>query len=298
MRHDAAHSLRRPVGLGTIAAIIVGIAFVVAGVVKLADGPAWPKQAADMGIPGPGPASCRTSRWRSVSRSPCSWRSRGPQSPPRAPARLHRRHRCPSPRRLQAALRLLRVTLDAPARRVPCRPQHRPPGPRDHGCRWGVIAGPDRSRRAILPPASTRSSPPDLRGAFVPHGGLLCACTFVQRANGSGTDRGEFGYEPNGQTIGGPRVTAVDAPSAFFAPAPVGLTFAGVTGAPAAGAVNMVGPPPTRCWARVHPSVGVRWRPVRETAERAPDSPSGGSRRAALKAGVGVCGVSSPGPAR
>ena len=37
--------------VGTVAAIAVGLAFVAAGVFKLADGPGWPKQAADMGVP-------------------------------------------------------------------------------------------------------------------------------------------------------------------------------------------------------------------------------------------------------
>ena len=36
--------------LGTVAAVVVGVAFVAAGVFKLIDGPAWPKQAADMGV--------------------------------------------------------------------------------------------------------------------------------------------------------------------------------------------------------------------------------------------------------
>ena len=39
--------------LGTIAAVVVGVAFVAAGVFKLIDGPAWPKQAADMGVGRP-----------------------------------------------------------------------------------------------------------------------------------------------------------------------------------------------------------------------------------------------------
>ena len=39
--------------LGTIAAVVVGVAFVSAGVFKLIDGPAWPKQAADMGVGRP-----------------------------------------------------------------------------------------------------------------------------------------------------------------------------------------------------------------------------------------------------
>jgi hypothetical protein len=36
--------------VGTIAAVVVGLAFIAAGVFKLVDGPAWPKQAADMGV--------------------------------------------------------------------------------------------------------------------------------------------------------------------------------------------------------------------------------------------------------
>ena len=36
--------------MGTVAAVVVGVAFVAAGVFKLADGPAWPRQAADMGV--------------------------------------------------------------------------------------------------------------------------------------------------------------------------------------------------------------------------------------------------------
>ena len=39
--------------LGTIAAVVLGAAFVAAGVFKLVDGPAWPKQAADMGVVRP-----------------------------------------------------------------------------------------------------------------------------------------------------------------------------------------------------------------------------------------------------
>jgi len=39
--------------VGTIASVVVGVAFVAAGVFKLIDGPAWPKQAADMGVVGP-----------------------------------------------------------------------------------------------------------------------------------------------------------------------------------------------------------------------------------------------------
>lgn len=39
--------------VGTIAAVVVGLAFVAAGVFKLADGPAWPRQAADMGVSRP-----------------------------------------------------------------------------------------------------------------------------------------------------------------------------------------------------------------------------------------------------
>lgn len=36
--------------LGVIAGVIVGMALVSAGVFKLRDGPAWPRQAADMGV--------------------------------------------------------------------------------------------------------------------------------------------------------------------------------------------------------------------------------------------------------
>jgi Methylamine utilisation protein MauE len=36
--------------LALISSILVGAAFVAAGVFKLLDGPAWPKQAADMGV--------------------------------------------------------------------------------------------------------------------------------------------------------------------------------------------------------------------------------------------------------
>jgi hypothetical protein len=39
--------------IGTIAAIGLGVMFVVSGVYKLRDGPAWPKQAADMGVRRP-----------------------------------------------------------------------------------------------------------------------------------------------------------------------------------------------------------------------------------------------------
>jgi uncharacterized membrane protein YphA (DoxX/SURF4 family) len=39
--------------LGTVAAVAVGVAFAAAGVFKLADGPAWPRQAADMGVGRP-----------------------------------------------------------------------------------------------------------------------------------------------------------------------------------------------------------------------------------------------------
>jgi uncharacterized membrane protein YphA (DoxX/SURF4 family) len=39
--------------LGTVFAVVVGVAFVAAGVFKLIDGPAWPKQAADMGVARP-----------------------------------------------------------------------------------------------------------------------------------------------------------------------------------------------------------------------------------------------------
>lgn len=36
--------------VGRVAAIGLGVMFVVSGVYKLTDGPAWPKQAADMGV--------------------------------------------------------------------------------------------------------------------------------------------------------------------------------------------------------------------------------------------------------
>ena len=36
--------------VGLVAGIVVGLALVWAGVMKLVDGPAWPKQAADMGV--------------------------------------------------------------------------------------------------------------------------------------------------------------------------------------------------------------------------------------------------------
>ena len=39
--------------VGTIAAVVVGAAFIAAGVFKLMDGDAWPKQAADMGVGRP-----------------------------------------------------------------------------------------------------------------------------------------------------------------------------------------------------------------------------------------------------
>ena len=39
--------------LAVAAAVLVGVAFLAAGVFKLADGPAWPKQAADMGVGRP-----------------------------------------------------------------------------------------------------------------------------------------------------------------------------------------------------------------------------------------------------
>ena len=39
--------------IGTIAAVVVGAVFVAAGVFKLMDGEAWPKQAADMGVGRP-----------------------------------------------------------------------------------------------------------------------------------------------------------------------------------------------------------------------------------------------------
>ena len=39
--------------VGTVASVVVGVAFVAAGVFKLIDGPAWPKQAADMGVVRP-----------------------------------------------------------------------------------------------------------------------------------------------------------------------------------------------------------------------------------------------------
>ncbi len=34
-----------------VSSILVGVAFMAAGLLKLLDGPAWPKQAADMGVP-------------------------------------------------------------------------------------------------------------------------------------------------------------------------------------------------------------------------------------------------------
>lgn len=37
--------------IGRIAAIGLGVMFVVSGIYKLIDGPAWPRQAADMGVP-------------------------------------------------------------------------------------------------------------------------------------------------------------------------------------------------------------------------------------------------------
>ena len=49
--------------LGTVAAVVVGVAFVAAGVFKLIDGPAWPKQAADMESSGTSRSSCLG--WRS-----------------------------------------------------------------------------------------------------------------------------------------------------------------------------------------------------------------------------------------
>lgn len=39
--------------IGRIAAIGLGVMFVVSGMYKLVDGPAWPKQAADMGVRRP-----------------------------------------------------------------------------------------------------------------------------------------------------------------------------------------------------------------------------------------------------
>lgn len=39
--------------LGVIAGVLVGLSFVAAGLFKLADGPAWPQQAADMGVARP-----------------------------------------------------------------------------------------------------------------------------------------------------------------------------------------------------------------------------------------------------
>lgn len=39
--------------IGRIAAIGLGVMFVVSGIYKLVDGPAWPKQAADMGVRRP-----------------------------------------------------------------------------------------------------------------------------------------------------------------------------------------------------------------------------------------------------
>lgn len=37
----------------TVAAVVVGVTFVAAGVLKLADGPAWTRQAADLGVRRP-----------------------------------------------------------------------------------------------------------------------------------------------------------------------------------------------------------------------------------------------------
>lgn len=39
--------------LAVVASVVVGVAFLAAGWFKLADGPAWPKQAADMGVGRP-----------------------------------------------------------------------------------------------------------------------------------------------------------------------------------------------------------------------------------------------------
>jgi uncharacterized membrane protein YphA (DoxX/SURF4 family) len=39
--------------VGIVAGILLGLAFVWAGIAKLLDGPAWPKQAADMGVSRP-----------------------------------------------------------------------------------------------------------------------------------------------------------------------------------------------------------------------------------------------------
>ncbi len=39
--------------VGIVAGVVVGLAFLAAGGFKLADGPAWPKQAADMGVGRP-----------------------------------------------------------------------------------------------------------------------------------------------------------------------------------------------------------------------------------------------------
>jgi hypothetical protein len=39
--------------ISLVASIALGAVFVVAGVYKLADGPAWPAQAADLGVPRP-----------------------------------------------------------------------------------------------------------------------------------------------------------------------------------------------------------------------------------------------------
>ena len=69
--------------VGTIAAVIVGVAFVAAGVFKLPDGPAWPKQAADMGVGRADRARRAVGRDRRRRRAggrSCS--SRGRRSPP------------------------------------------------------------------------------------------------------------------------------------------------------------------------------------------------------------------------
>lgn len=39
--------------VGAVAAAVVGLALIAAGVLKLADGPGWPRQAADLGVARP-----------------------------------------------------------------------------------------------------------------------------------------------------------------------------------------------------------------------------------------------------
>ena len=48
---DLTVSVRAVEIVGVIAGVIVGVALAAAGVFKLIDGPGWPKQAADMGVP-------------------------------------------------------------------------------------------------------------------------------------------------------------------------------------------------------------------------------------------------------